>query len=221
MTEKKNAGGRPKSYHIEQVRAVVISLMASGTPRDEINAAAVKRLLCADHGVSGGINAKCLEDPVAHVLDSIAEEEERRLIAALPDSAGVMLDNAVAAMKSTMMLALAKENSRLQSKAGEECERLRCDKDNANWRLQALERDYEAQGNKIESLSNERDEAYAAVEELKAEVAILRTELAQKERERLSMGQLLAELQAPGNRDQIRNLLTEILSERPNTEVAS
>jgi hypothetical protein len=138
-TDKKNTGGRPPRYNLEQVHAAITSLINGGTPRDEIDAAAVKTVLCEQYGITKGIDTRSLESPVDHVLSSLAEEEENRLIGALPETARASVESIVGAMTRELQLLVARQNAVCLAKAQEECKELRRDKTNANWRIKELE----------------------------------------------------------------------------------
>ena len=67
---KTNAGGRLEDYTIEHVRVAVEKMLAGGQSADEIDARAVRTMMCSMHGVSSGIREESLKPAVAHVLGS-------------------------------------------------------------------------------------------------------------------------------------------------------
>ncbi|KRS18959.1 hypothetical protein [Roseovarius indicus] len=211
-TDKKNTGGRPPRYNLEQVHAAITSLINGGTPRDEIDAAAVKTVLCEQLGISKGIDTRSLESPVDHVLSSIAEEEEGRLIGALPEKARTSIESIVGAMTRELQLLVAQQNAVCLAKAQEECEELRRDKTNANWRIKELETKIHDQARQIEEISDlsERKQAENAV--LQSDMAELRNEIEHLRSAGNSVDRLLSELKKSEARDEIRSVISEIMS---------
>jgi len=211
-TDKKNTGGRPPRYNLEQVHAAIIRLINGGTPRDEIDAAAVKTVLCEQLGISKGIDIRSLESPVDHVLASLAEEEEGRLIGALPEKARASVESIVGAMTRELQLLVAQQNAVCLAKAQEECEELRRDKTNANWRIKELETKVRDQSQQIEEISDlsERKQAENAV--LQSDMAELRNEIEHLRRAVNPVDQLLSELKKSEARDEIRSVISEIMS---------
>lgn len=211
-TDKKNTGGRPPRYNLEQVHAAITSLINGGTPRDEIDAAAVKTVLCEQYGITKGIDTRSLESPVDHVLSSLAEEEENRLIGALPETARASVESIVGAMTRELQLLVARQNAVCLAKAQEECKELRRDKTNANWRIKELETKIHDQARQIEEISDlsERKQAENAV--LQSDMAELRNEIEHLRRAGNPIDQLLSELKKSEARDEIRSMISEIMS---------
>jgi len=211
-TDRKNTGGRPPNYSLEQVHAAITGLINCGTPREEIDAAAVKIVLCEQHGITKGIDARSLEGPVDHVLSSIAEEEENRLIQALPETARASIESVVGSMTRDLQLLVARQNAVCFAKAQEECEELRRDKTNANWRIKELETQVHDQAQQIADLSDLNEKKQAENEKLQSDVTDLRNEIELLRKARNPVDQLLSELKRSDARDEIRSVISDIMS---------
>ena len=211
-TDKKNAGGRPPRYSLDQVHTAITRLINDGTPRDEIDAAGVKAVLCEQHGITKGIDIRSLEAPVAHVLASIAEEEEDRLIAAMPDTVGASVESVVGAMTRELQLLVGRQNAVCLAQAQEECEVLRRDKTNANWRIKELERQVQDQAREIADMAYLSEQKHAENAALQSDMAQLRTEFERLQRAENPVEKLLSELKKSEARDEIRSVISEIMS---------
>jgi regulator of replication initiation timing len=211
-TDKKNAGGRPPRYSLDQVHTAITRLINDGTPRDEIDAAGVKAVLCEQHGITKGIDTRSLEAPVAHVLASIAEEEEDRLIAAMPDTVGASVESVVGAMTRELQLLVGRQNAVCLAQAQEECEVLRRDKTNANWRIKELERQVQDQAREIADMAYLSEQKHAENAALQSDMAQLRTEFERLQRAENPVEKLLSELKKSEARDEIRSVISEIMS---------
>jgi regulator of replication initiation timing len=220
-TDKKNAGGRPPRYSLDQVHTAITRLINDGTPRDEIDAAGVKAVLCEQHGITKGIDTRSLEAPVAHVLASIAEEEEDRLIAAMPDTVGASVESVVGAMTRELQLLVARQNAVCLAQAQEECEVLRRDKVNANWRIKELEREGEDKAREIAEMTDLSERKIAENKALTEEVTTLRAELDRMQKAENPIDRIVLELKKPGARDEIKSMISEIMSRDVDFQEAS
>ena len=66
------------------------------------------------------------------------EDERRRLLQSLPDTSTPAVDAMIAAMRQELLLLIARQNDDCRSAADWDCEELRADKRNANWRIAEL-----------------------------------------------------------------------------------
>lgn len=211
-TDKKNTGGSPPRYNLEQVHAAITSLINSGTPRDEIDAAAVKTLLCEQYGITKGIDVRSLAGIVDDVLASIADEEEYFLIGILPEAAHSSVDWIVGDMKLELKLLVARQYADCVAKAQEECEELRRDKTNANWRIKELKTQIHDQAQQIETILELSEKKQAENAMLQSEMADLRDEIDRLKSANNLVDQLLSELKKSEARDKIRSVISEIMS---------
>lgn len=156
QTGRKNPVGRPTSYDPKLVRAIIMEGMADGTPAAEIDVPFVKRILCEYHGVSGQIREDSLGKLIVALHKELAEEEWKRLMKGLPDAVVPAVDEVVAAMRQDLLLLVGRQNAACQATADQECEELRVDKRNANWRIAQLESALKEQGAELAAFARAR-----------------------------------------------------------------
>lgn len=219
MTKKKpNATtGRPKQYDEEMLRAVIAEMLASGVAADDIDEKSVKPLLCETHGVSDSINTGSLAKHVETVLRAVLDEEKQALVSALPSEIGPAVDDVAARMKQDLLLLVARQNAVCHQNAERECEILRQDKANANWRIAELEGDaarMEAEITELQDDKRAREEELASAQ---AEIRTLQSKLSERGEESRALAMLIEELRDPGIRRDIRSVLAEIARE-PETQ---
>ena len=159
-----------------------------------------------------GNPGRFIESPVDHVLSSIAEEEEGRLIGALPEKARASVESIVGAMTRELQLLVAQQNAVCLAKAQEECEELRRDKTNANWRIKELETKVRDQSQQIEEISDLSEKKQAENAVLQSDMAELRNEIEHLRRAGNPVDRLLSELKKSEARDEIRSVISEIMS---------
>jgi hypothetical protein len=216
MTEKvegASAGGRPKLYTTEQVWNVVDQMIKSGRSVEEINARSVKPLLCDLHGVSPGIREESLATVVDHVLGERAKGEREALLKALPGPVTDAVDQALATLKQELLILVGRQNATCLATANEECEVLRADKRNAQFRIAELEASIQDQAAVMQRLEEERDTATAELDEAREELQAALSKLEIQSREAATVERLLTELRDPAIRNDIRTVLVEIVKE--------
>ncbi|WP_026758886.1 hypothetical protein [Sediminimonas qiaohouensis] len=96
--------------------------------------------------------------------------------------------------------------------AQEECEELRSDKTNANWRIKELEQKVQDQARQIADMSDLSEQKHAENAALQSDMAELRTELERLQRVTNPVDQILSELKKSEARDEIRSVISEIIS---------
>jgi chromosome segregation ATPase len=210
QNQNTNQGGRPKSYAPDLVRKIVLELIEAGVAPSEIDSSAVKDKLCEHHGVSKQIRPEPLQELVEAILAEIAEEEARALLASLPEGVAASVDAAMAAAGQELQLLVARQNAACKKAADAECEILRTDKRNANWRIAELEALLKERERDLFQLETERDAAMARAEEVTAERDVALEEVAKLRHETGTVDRLVAELRDPANWDGIRSALAEI-----------
>ena len=210
---KTNLGGRPKSYSPDLVRNIVLEFIEGGATPAHIDAARVKAQLCEHHGVSKQIRPEPLQELVEATITEISEEERRSLLTSLPDHVSLAVDDAMAAVGRELMLLVARHNAACKNAADAECEVLRADKRNANWRVAQLEADLQERAAQLSAVEQERDEALARVDELIEERNAALQETEQREREIGAVDRLLTEVRDPANQDVIRALQAEVVAQ--------
>ena len=210
--ETRSAGGRPKTYTPCQVRAVIGALVAEGSTIEQITAKMVKARLCADHGISQGIREDSLAALVAQIREENAEDERRRLLKALPESVTPVVEDMVASVRQELLLLVARQNDVCRTAAERECEDLRADKRNANWRIAELEAEIARKDEAFLQLERERDAARSELADLREEHRLARGEIERLGRETGALDRLLSELRDPRVRTEIREAFSEIVT---------
>jgi hypothetical protein len=175
--ESAHSGGRPKHYTPEQVWEVVEKMIKDGRVADEIDARSVKPLLCDLHGVSPGIREESLAPLVEHVLGERAKEEREALLKSLPGSVTHAVDEALGGLKLELLMLVGRQNAICLATANEECEVLRADKRNAQFRIAELEAAVEDQIAEMQRLEEERDAATAELHQAREELQAAQSRL--------------------------------------------
>lgn len=207
----KNTGGRPTQYNVDQIREVILSLLAEGLSTDQIDARSVKLKLCSLFDVSSGINEQSLQTHVTHVLAELAEDEQRDLLKSLPRSVEPAVDEMMAGLKKSLLLLVGQQNNICQKAAAVEAEELRQDKKNANWRIAELEAQVIELRDSIASLQQKGITLVEQLNEAKKNLGLAEAELTSKAQSSSTVDLLLAELREPSVRDAISNSLRELV----------
>lgn len=211
--ESENSGGRPKNYTLEQVWDVVEKMIKSGCSVDEINARSVKPLLREIYGVSHGIRVDALASDVELVLGEHAKEEREALLKSLPGPVTQAVDESLGALKLELLMLVGRQNAACLAAANEECEVLRADKRNAQFRIADLEATVEDQTSEIQRLEEERDAAMAELDQVREELQAALSRVEMHAREATTVDRLLTELRDPAVRNDVRAVLAEIVKE--------
>lgn len=209
-TQNTNLGGRPKSYVPDLVHKIVLEFIEDGVSVSEIDGAMVKNQLCEHHGVSKQIRPEPLQELVEAILAEISDEERQSLLASLPEGIASAIDDAMATAGRELLLLVARQNTACKSAADAECEVLRADKRNANWRIAKLESELKERSLELSNLEQERDAALAHAEKLAEERDAALNELDRLGRDTSTVDRLLTELRDPAIRGEIRAAIAEI-----------
>lgn len=207
----RNTGGRPTQYSVDQIREVILSLLAEGLSTDQIDAKSVKLKLCSLFDVSSGINEQSLQTHVTHVPAELAEDEQRDLLKSLHRSVEPAIDEVMAGLKKSLLLLVGQQNSICQKAAVVEAEELRQDKKNANWRIAELEAQVIELRDSIASLQQKGITLVEQLNEAKKNLGLAEAELTSKAQSSSTVDLLLAELREPSVRDAISNSLRELV----------
>lgn len=216
-TQKKNVGGRPKNYTIDQVRQAVTSLIGEGIAVGQVDARTVKARLCSSFDVSDGICTRSLEEPVRLVLDEYAENQRSVLVQALPAGVAPAVETILARMQQDVLLVVAEQNARCQTAADAKCEELRRDKLNANWRVSELETAGAEQAQRIADLESELSRERAEKSAIAKELEAVRSDLRRSEQEVGIVDRLFSELRDPAVHADIRKMLAEVAGDQGAT----
>ncbi len=217
MTQSKkiNHGGRPTAYSIDQVRAVFAKSIDGGESVEKIEAKNVKAMLVSSFGVSNGIDVRSLETMVDHVRTEIIDLERKALIKSLPKSVTHIVQSMTEDLGQELLLLFAKTRNNFQAEANQECEELRRDKANANWRIAELEGHLERKSNEVEVIGNKLEVALAEIIVVQQERDAALSALDDHQKAAGPVEQLIAHLQDPSVRSDIRGVLAEIARENP------
>jgi len=221
MTQQKmNHGGRPNGYSIDQVRAVFGKLILGGEAITDISAKSTKAGLVSDFGVSDGIDVRSLETMVEFVRREAIQSERELLIRSLPTSVDVPVQAMIEDLRQNLLILLARQRNDFQVEANRACQDLTQDKKNANWRIAELEGLLDAETKTVGQITQERDAARAEAVEAAGERDAAQSMLAMREREADPMNRLIAQLQDPSVRSDIRDMLADIAGEVPRLKSA-
>lgn len=215
MTKKQENAvtGRPKSYDNDLLRKAVKELLANGTSSQDINEKNTKLILCEKYGVANSINTSSLARHVEGMLQELAVEEKRELLAALPTGTVSAVGDVLAGMQEAFLLMIARQNTLCQQNAEDECKELRQDKVNANWRIAELEGKTEDFETVIANLELTQQGKDAEIIAANMEIATLKADLDLRVRETSSLDRLVQELRDPSIRNDLRSALSEILAQ--------
>ncbi|SFK88697.1 hypothetical protein SAMN04488004_103242 [Loktanella salsilacus] len=209
-TVKTNGTGRPKSYSPELVHEIIARSLEAGIPLTEIDADLVKEQLCKKHGVSDTIRQESLAKLVDAMHAEFIEKERKTLLAGLSGSIVASVEEAVAIAGRELLLIVARQNAACMIAADTECEELRKDKRNANWRIAELEAALMAQEDANRELEQVREAAATQIADISKNLKSAQAELEQVRRDDGPVERLLTELRNPAVREDIRAALAEI-----------
>ena len=125
---------------------------------------------------------------------------------------GASVESVVGAMTRELQLLVGRQNAVCLAQAQEECEVLRRDKTNANWRIKELERQVQDQAREIADMAYLSEQKHAENAALQSDMAQLRTEFERLQRAENPVEKLLSELKKSEARDEIRSVISEIMS---------
>ncbi len=211
-TVKKTENGRPKSYSPELVHAIMAQSIDEGIPIADIRADLVKTKMCEDHGVSDTIRQESLEKLVDAMRAEFIEEEHKTLLKGVPGAVVATVEEAVAAAGRELLLIVARENAACKVAADLECEVLRQDKRNANWRISELETALENQAGATQQLERDWNAAVTQLADAHQQLRAIQAEIERVRQETGPVDRLLAELRNPAVQDDIRAALAEIVT---------
>ena len=211
LAQKKNQGGRPKSYAPELVHKIVLEFIGNGVSSSNITSSMVKEHLCEHYGISWHIRPEPLEELVRCTLGEHAEEERLSLLASLPDGVTAVVDSAMQAAGRELTLLIAQENAACKSVSDAECDVLRADKRNANWRIAELEARLKERDLELAALKQEHKAASARASEIALERDAALEEVARIRQEADTVDRLLEKFSDPAIRCRFRAAITEIV----------
>lgn len=219
ITPNKHNGGRPPSYDPNLVHTVILEGLAEGIPAAELDAVYVKEKLIKEMGVKSTVRPETLKGHVAAAHIEIVEAENKKLLAALPESIATAVDGAVAAAGKDLMLVVARQHRNSQAMAEKVCDELRTDKRNAQYRISDLEGELAQEKEGRKTLENERNALAEKLATAREELRIARSDLKRLSEQPSDIYGLLQELRDPLVRENIRGILFDVAQHRAQQEV--
>lgn len=149
--EKKNPGGRPPNYTIQQLGQAVAVLEAK-FPGERPGAISVKEELCTNFDVSPGTNIQSLKRELQRFYAERDERRERDMIEALP--ASMLSDGAELAkmVEKQILASFGRSFAELKKKADREVVELQQDKTQLHRRIEGMEAEIADKDAEIERL---------------------------------------------------------------------
>lgn len=191
MTDIKT--GRPPKYSEAQVlMGVELVEQRGGTPTGDT----VKKVMCAELGVSGGINAQSLDAEVQRLLEERDRQRRERLVAALPASTRSAATKIGAHLGAMVLEHLAAEHDGLRAMTGK--------------KIVELTEDLGVQRAQIRRLLTQVEEKDGALAELEAQKHALEERLATAETEVAALNDRISGME---KQDDLRAQVLDIMKE--------
>ena len=178
MTEKKT--GRPPKYTKAQViEGIEIAERNGVIPSGD----SVKKAMCEELGVAGGINAQSLDKEVHRLLEERIQQRRNRLFAVLPSATLEAAKEVGALVEAAVLNHMGEEHHNLRALNGKKLTEMNVDLANQREQIRGLLSRIDAKDAEIADLEGERDDLKARLELAVAEVAALKERLAGIEQE--------------------------------------
>ena len=191
MTEKKT--GRPPKYTEAQViEGIEIAERNGDIPSGD----SVKKAMCEELGVAGGINAQSLDKEVHRLLEERVRQRRSRLIAALPSATLEAVKEVGALVEAAMLNHMGEEHNKLRAINGKKLTEINVDLANQREQIRGLLSRIDTKDAEIADLEGERDDLKGRLELAIAEIVALKERLAGIEQEedfRLRMVEIVKE----------------------------
>ncbi|MDF1708389.1 MAG: hypothetical protein P1U72_09860 [Paracoccaceae bacterium] len=159
MTEKKT--GRPQKYTEAQViEGIEIAERNGDIPSGD----SVKKAMCEELGVAGGINAQSLDKEVHRLLEERVRQRRSRLIAALPSATLEAVKEVGALVEAAMLNHMGEEHNKLRAINGKKLTEINVDLANQREQIRRLLSRIDAKDAEIADLEGERDDALLSQE---------------------------------------------------------
>ena len=191
MTEKKT--GRPPKYTEAQViEGIEIAERNGDIPSGD----SVKKAMCEELGVAGGINAQSLDKEVHRLLEERVRQRRNRLIAALPSATLEAAKEVGVLVEAAMLNHMGEEHNKLRAINGKKLTEINVDLANKREQIRGLLSRIDTKDAEIADLEGERDDLKGRLELAIAEIVALKERLAGIEQEedfRLRMVEIVKE----------------------------
>ncbi len=187
MTEKKT--GRPPKYTEAQVLKGIEIVESNGeAPTGD----SVKKAMCAQLGVAGGINAQSLEKEILRLLDERGHERRDRLIAALPPATLAAAKEIGSQVEAAVLGHMGEQHHDLRTSAGEKMTALNADLSNQREQIRGLLSRLDTSDAEIAELEGEKHELQGRLVLAAAKIDSLNERVADLERAEDFQAKMLA-----------------------------
>lgn len=178
MIEKRT--GRPPKYTEEQVLKGIEIVERNG---DAPTGDSVKKVMCAQLGVAGGINAQSLEKEILRLLDERGRERRDRLIAALPPASQEAAKKIGLQVEAAVLGHMGEQHHELRTFAGRKMTALNIDLGNQREQIRELLARLDQKDGEIAGLESEKNDLEEHLDLAKAEITSLKESVANLVRE--------------------------------------
>ncbi|RKF13524.1 hypothetical protein D6850_14650 [Roseovarius spongiae] len=187
MTEKRT--GRPPKYTEAQVlKGIELVEQAGGAPTGDT----VKKTMCAQLGVPGGINAQSLDKEVERLLEERQHQRRERQVAALPEVSRAAVKEIGAMVETAVLHHLGQELEGLRTIAGKRVAAQNIDLSNQRVQIRDLLSKIDHLAEEIADLGHAKVEGEEQLTKAQAENAALKARIADLEKEQDFRSQMLA-----------------------------
>jgi chromosome segregation ATPase len=187
MTEKKT--GRPTKYTEAQViKGIEIVERTGGSPTGDT----VKKAMCDQLGVAGGINAQSLDKEVQRLLEEHKQQRRRRLIAALPPITHDAAKEIGSLVQAAVLNHMGEQHDKLRSLNGRKLTELNVDLCNQREQIRGLLSRIDTKDSEIAELEGEKHDLKGRLDLATAEIDALKERVTCIEREEDFQTKMLA-----------------------------
>jgi len=175
-----NRTGRPPKYTEAQVlKGIEIVERNGDTPTGD----SVKKAMCAQLGVAGGINAQSLEKEILRLLDERGRERRDRLISALPPGTLEAAKQIGLEVEAAVLGHMGEQHHELRTFAGRKMATLNVDLVNQREQIRELLARLDQKDAEIAELEGEKHDLAGRLDLAKAEILLLKESIANLVRE--------------------------------------
>lgn len=187
MTEKRT--GRPPKYTEAQVlKGIELVEQTGGIPTGDT----VKKAMCTQLGVAGGINAQSLDKEVERLLDEREHQRREQLIAALPTATRGAAKEIGSLVEAAVLDHMGEQHDGLRTLTGKKVAELNIDLCNQREQIRGLLSRIDTKDTEIAGLEEERHDLNARLELATAEIDSLKERIVGLEREEDFQTRMLA-----------------------------
>lgn len=173
MSEKKT--GRPPKYTEAQVIEGIEIVERSGdVPTGDI----VKKAMCSQLGVAGGINAQSLEKEVERLLDERDRQRRARLISALPSATRGAAKEIGSLVETAVLEHIGEQHDSLRALTGKKVAELKVDLGSQREQIRGLLSRIDTKDAQIADLEAERDDLRGRIDVAVTEIDALKERIA-------------------------------------------